>query len=301
MKKIFSILAVALVAFSFASCNGNNPTPGKDSKFAILVENITATSADITVTPTDTAAYYYWTVYYAESVKEAGDSLGAYLAENLKAQYGSYDWDVVTAYIMSQGEENYSFSGLPSETELAVVAIYLDSTYTVIGEVGIKEFTTPKLEIEETVALNITSATVDLSYMEDYGIVALSGEAQDGYDLELFFYADELNGTFTENDFYSDGIYVYNYVEWGDGDEDWAPLEKMNLVGALNEEGTEYAFSGSVVGNNAVEYTFNATATIAEEEEEEEEEGGEAAAFAPKRVVKKAALKESAKKRASLK
>ena len=299
MKKIFSILAVALVAFSFASCNGNNPTPGKDSKFAILVENITATSADITVTPTDTAAYYYWTVYYAESVKEAGDSLGAYLAENLKAQYGSYDWDVVTAYIMSQGEENYSFSGLPSETELAVVAIYLDSTYTVIGEVGIKEFTTPKLEIEETVALNITSATVDLSYMEDYGIVALSGEAQDGYDLELFFYADELNGTFTENDFYSDGIYVYNYVEWGDGDEDWAPLEKMNLVGALNEEGTEYAFSGSVVGNNAVEYTFNATATIAEEEEEEE--GGEAAAFAPKRVVKKAALKESAKKRASLK
>ena len=298
MKKIFSILAVALVAFSFASCNGNNPTPGKDSKFAILVENITATSADITVTPTDTAAYYYWTVYYAESVKEAGDSLGAYLAENLKAQYGSYDWDVVTAYIMSQGEENYSFSGLPSETELAVVAIYLDSTYTVIGEVGIKEFTTPKLEIEETVALNITSATVDLSYMEDYGIVALSGEAQDGYDLELFFYADELNGTFTENDFYSDGIYVYNYVEWGDGDEDWAPLEKMNLVGALNEEGTEYAFSGSVVGNNAVEYTFNATATIAEEEEEE---GGEAAAFAPKRVVKKAALKESAKKRASLK
>ena len=152
-------------------------------------------------------------------------------------------------------------------------------------------------KIEETVALNITSATVDLSYKEDYGLVAISAEAQDGYELELFFNADELNGTFTENDFYSDGVYVYNYVEWGDGDEDWAPLEKMNLVGALNEEGTEYAFSGSVVGSNAVEYTFNAIATIAAEEEE----GGEDAAFAPKRVVKKAALKESAKKRASLK
>lgn len=296
MKKIFSILAVALVAFSFASCNGNNPTPGKDGKFAILVENITATSADITVTPTDTAAYYYWSVFYAESVKEAGDSLGYQIAESLKQNYGSYDWDVVTAYVMSQGEDNYSFSGLPSETELAVVAIYLDSTYTVIGEVGIKEFTTPKLEIEETVALNITSAELDLTYFETDGLVAISAEAQDGYDLELFFYADELNGTFTENDFYSDGVYVYNYVEWGDGDEDWATLEKMNLVGALNEEGTEYTFSGSVVGNNAVEYTFNATATIAAEEE-----GGEAAAFAPKRVVKNAALKESAKKRASLK
>lgn len=296
MKKIFSILAVALVAFSFASCNGNNPTPGKDGKFAILVENITATSADITVTPTDTAAYYYWSVFYAESVKEAGDSLGYQIAESLKQNYGSYDWDVVTAYVMSQGEDNYSFSGLPSETELAVVAIYLDSTYTVIGEVGIKEFTTPKLEIEETVALNITSAELDLTYYETDGLVAISAEAQDGYDLELFFSADELNGTFTENDFYSDGVYVYNYVEWGDGDEDWATLEKMNLVGALNEEGTEYTFSGSVVGNNAVEYTFNATATIAAEEE-----GGEAAAFAPKRVVKNAALKESAKKRASLK
>lgn len=297
MKKIFSILAVALVAFSFASCNGNNPTPGKDGKFAILVENITATSADITVTPTDTATYYYWTVYYAESVKEAGDSLGYYLAENLKAQYGSYDWDLVASYLLTKGEENYTFTDLPSETDLAVVAFYLDSTYTVLGEVGVKEFTTPKMEIAETVALNFTSATVDFSYLTQYGLIAISGKAQDGYDLELFFYADQENGTFTEDDFYSDGQYVYNYVEWGDGDEDWTPLAKMNLVGALNEEGTEYAFSGSVVGKNAVEYTFNAIATIAAEEEE----GGEDAAFAPKRVVKKAALKESAKKRASLK
>ena len=295
MKKIFSILAVALVAFSFASCNGNNPTPGKDGKFAILVENITATSADITVTPTDTAAYYYWTVYYAESIKEAGDSLGAYLAEDLKAEYGPYDWDVVAAYVMSQGEVNYSFSELPSETDLAVVAFYLDSTYTVLGEVGIKEFTTPKLEIEETVALNITSATVDLSLMKDDGLMGISAEAQDGYALKLIFYAEQASGTFTEEAFYSDGKYVYNYVEWGEGDDDWTTLEKMNLDGALNKEGTEYAFSGSVVGDNGVEYTFSATATIAEEE------GGEAAAFAPKRVVKKAALKESAKKRASLK
>ena len=295
MKKIFSILAVALVAFSFASCNGNNPTPGKDGKFAILVENITATSADITVTPTDTAAYYYWTVYYAESIKEAGDSLGYYIAEDFKAEYGSYDWDLVASYLLTKGEDNYSISGLPSETELAVVAIYLDSTYTVIGEVGIKEFTTPKLEIEETVALNITSATVDLSLMKDYGLMGISAEAQDGYALKLFFYAEQASGTFTEEAFYSDGQYVYNYVEWGEGDDDWTTLEKMNLDGALNKEGTEYAFSGSVVGDNGVEYTFSATATIAEEE------GGEAAAFAPKRVVKKAALKESAKKRASLK
>ena len=295
MKKIFSILAVALVAFSFASCNGNNPTPGKDGKFAILVENITATSADITVTPTDTAAYYFWSVYYAESIKNVGDSLGAYLAEDFKAEYGSYDWDLVASYLLTKGEDNYSISGLPSETELAVVAIYLDSTYTVIGEVGIKEFTTPKLEIEETVALNITSATVDLSLMKDYGLMGISAEAQDGYALKLFFYAEQASGTFTEEAFYSDGQYVYNYVEWGEGDDDWTTLEKMNLDGALNKEGTEYAFSGSVVGDNGVEYTFSATATIAEEE------GGEAAAFAPKRVVKKAALKESAKKRASLK
>lgn len=295
MKKIFSILAVALVAFSFASCNGNNPTPGKDGKFAILVENITATSADITVTPTDTAAYYFWSVYYAESIKNVGDSLGAYLAEDLKAEYGSYDWDLVASYLLTKGEDNYSFSELPSETDLAVVAFYLDSTYTVIGEVGIKEFTTPKLEIEETVALNITSATVDLSLMKDYGLMGISAEAQDGYALKLFFYAEQASGTFTEEAFYSDGQYVYNYVEWGEGDDDWTTLEKMNLDGALNKEGTEYAFSGSVVGDNGVEYTFSATATIAEEE------GGEAAAFAPKRVVKKAALKESAKKRASLK
>ena len=282
MKKFFAFVAAALVAFSFTACNENNPTPGKGGKFAILVENVTATTADVTVTPSDTSAYYYWSVFYAESIKNVGDSLGAYLAENLKAEYGSYDWDLVASYLLTKGEENYSFSGLPSETDLAVVAFYLDSTYTVLGEVGVKEFTTPKMEIAETVALNFTSAELDLTYYEAYGIVGLSGEAQDGYDLELFFYADELNGTFTENDFYSDGYYVYNYVEWGDGDEDWTPLAKMNLVGALNAEATEYAFSGSVIGENAVEYTFDATATIAAEEEE---------ATAPKRAAKKEAYK----------
>lgn len=294
MKKFFAFVAAALVAFSFTACNENNPTPGKGGKFAILVENVTATTADVTVTPTDTAAYYYWSVYYAESIKNVGDSLGTYLAENLKAQYGSYDWDLVANYLLTKGQDNYALTGLPSETDLVVVAFYLDSTYTVLGEVGVKEFTTPKMEIAETVALDFASAELDLTYYEEYGIVGLSGEAQDGYDLELFFYADELNGTFTENDFYSDGQYVYNYVEWGEGDEDWTPLAKMNLVGALNAEGTEYAFSGSVIGNNAVEYTFDAVATIAAEEE-----GG--AEIAPKRAAKKAGLKAVAKKRAILK
>ena len=285
MKKFFAFVAVALVAFSFASCNGNEPTPGKGGKFAILVENITATGADITVTPSDTNAYYYWTVFYAESVKEAGDSLSIYLAENLKAQYGSYDWSLVSSYVMSKGEENYTFTGLPSETDLVVVAIYLDSTYNVLGEMGIKEFTTPKMEISETVALNFTSATADFSYFEDYGIIAISGETQDGYDLELFYYADQENGTFTENDFYSDGYYVYNYVEWGAGDDDWTPLAKMNMACALNAEGTEYTFRGSVVGENAVEYTFDAVATV-----DAGEEGGEEA-NAPKRAAKKEAHK----------
>lgn len=285
MKKFFAFVAAALVAFSFTACNENNPT-GKGGKFAILVENVTATTADVTVTPSDTAAYYYWSVFYAESVKEAGDSLSIYLAENLKAQYGSYDWDLVASYLLSKGQDNDALTGLPSETDLAVVAFYLDSTYTVLGEVGVKEFTTPKMEIAETVALDFASAELDLSFYQEYGIVGLSGKAQDGYDLELFFYADELNGTFTESDFYSDGQYVYNYVEWGDGDEDWTPLAKMNLVGALNEEATEYTFSGSVIGNNAVEYTFNAIATVAAEEEE----GGEDAT-APKRAAKKEAHK----------
>ena len=295
MKKFFAFVAAALVAFSFASCDKNDPTPGKDGKFTILVENISATGADVTVTPSDNNAYYYWSVFYAESVKELGESVGEYMAESLKEQYGDYDWSLVSEYLLSKGEDSSPLSGLPSETDLAVVAIYLDSTYTVLGEVGIKEFKTEKLVVDETVALNISSATVDFSYFTQYGIIGISGEAQDGYQLELLFYADDVNGTFTENDFYSDGYYVYNYIEWGEGDEDWTSLDKMNLVCALNGEGTEYSFSGSVIGVNAVEYTFDAVATI----DAGDEEGG--AEIAPKRAAKKAGLKAVAKKRASLK
>ena len=70
MKKFFAFVAVALVAFSFASCNGNNPSA---NAYKITVSNITAKSATITVVPADTTTSYYWDIIASSAAAKMTD------------------------------------------------------------------------------------------------------------------------------------------------------------------------------------------------------------------------------------
>jgi hypothetical protein len=269
MKKIFSILAAAVIALSFASCENNGGGTVVQNGFKITVDSIEATSAHANVTPTDTAMYYGVVLYKTQDVAKV-DTLVAYLGEYveelgaLMTKYGVTLADLANYGYVFHGVFDQSVSGLPSATEYTFVAFEIkEAANTVaLGKYASVKFRTKELKPEKTVAMNISSA--EYYYYEDYGMVQLILEdTQAGLTMGLVLEVENMNGTFTEDNFYSDGEYVYNYVEWGKGDNDWTALEKFQMTGSFDSAKKEYTVSGKAIGENMVEYTFNAKATEA--------------------------------------
>lgn len=266
MKKIFSILAAAVIALTFASCEKNGGTIDQNG-FKITVDSITATGAHATVTPADTNMYYGVVLYKTKDVAKV-DTLVAQLTEyvaDLSALAEKYKVtldDLVNYEYIYKGVFDESIDGIPSSTDFTFVAFEIKEVNSVwtLGKYASIKFSTKELKPEKTVALTISSA--EYSYYESYGLVQLSIEDEtNGLTMGLVFEAENMTGTFTEEDFYEDGQYVYNYVEWGKGDNDWAPLSKLQLTGKFNEETGVYAIEGAAIGENLVEYTFKGNAT----------------------------------------
>ena len=267
MKKIFSILAAAVIALSFASCENNGGGTVVQNGFKITVDSIEATSAHANVTPTDTAMYYGVVLYKTQDVAKV-DTLVAYLGEYveqlgaLMTTHGVTLADLAKYGYVFQGVFDQSVSGIPAATEFTFVAFEIkEAANTVaLGKYASVKFRTKELKPEKTVAMEISSA--EYSYYENYGLVQLILEdSKAGLSMGLVLEAENMNGTFTEDNFYSDGQYVYNYVEWGKGDNDWTALQKFQMTGSFDSAKKEYTVSGKAIGENMVEYTFNAKAT----------------------------------------
>ena len=281
MKKIFSILAVAAIALSFASCGEGNSV--EMNGFKITVDSITATGAFVSVVPADTTVAYYYGLWEAEELKgQTADSITALLTE----YYGKYSIDLLVQYgILKQGAYEASYEGyLTPNTDYAAFAVALeqDSTGTFIAPKGwaVKYFRTPAIAPKETVALK------DLVGTFDYENELLQLYASnDSIAFLITVNAKNPNGSFTEKNFYDDGYYIMNYVEWGDGANDWAQLAGLSINGSFNADQSVYTFSGSIIGANAVKYTFDKVETI----QYVEDEGGEEAPA--RKVAAKKALK----------
>ena len=268
MKKIFSIVAAAAIMLSFASCDPNGGGAVDQNGFKITVDSIEAASAHVNVTPADTTMYYGALLFKTEDIakKDTLDANLAQYAEQLSAYVQRYGIDVLVQYgLINQGVYDETFTGIPSATELTFVAfeIKYSNDSLSVGKYATVKFRTKELKPEKTVALNVTAA--DYEYYADYGLVQLQLEdTQAGLVMGLVLEVENMNGTFNEENFYEDGVYVYNYVEWGDGDDDWTPLMKLQMTGSLNETTGVYAVEGSAIGENMVEYTFKANATDVE-------------------------------------
>lgn len=269
MKKIFSILAAAVIALSFASCNNAGGGSVDQNGFKITVDSVEATTAHVNIKAADSTLIYGVALYKTVDVAKE-DTLKAYLNENvaavqsLMAMYSLSLEDFVTYEMLYKGVFDSPLSGLPSATELTVIAYELKAAgdSVMLGKYATLKFRTKELKPEKTVAMNISSA--EYYYYENYGMVQLSLEdTLAGLTMGLVLEAKDMNGTFTEDNFYSDGQYVYNYVEWGKGDNDWTALQKFQMTGSFDSAKKEYTISGKAIGENLVEYTFNAKATEA--------------------------------------
>ena len=290
MKKIFSIVMVAaLVAFSITSCKKNgqnepeNPqqqdsiqepvdttaqdtTPAQDTTqvnpgalaLAIEVSDITATTAYVTITPSDTTAAYFCSYVSLPGLAEYEMTLDEYAADDMDYYPTSgYTFDELATYGTVAGE----FEGLKPETEYYAYAFYFNEKFEIIGEVNSVKFKTAALEVSETVALNLTDAQFAWEFDDEYGDGTLYLDAVDeAKNLMISFYllSVEPEGTFTADNIYDPwAAFGYYYNATTDLDtEEQVPFVVLEITGSFNDDKSIYTFGGYAVNTNGVKYTF---------------------------------------------
>lgn len=286
MKKIFSILAVALVAFSFASCDKKDgPTP-TTKDFTIEVADITATGAHVTVTPSDTTAFYFISYVSQEDLDYYEMTIDQYAADDM-------EWYPNNGYkfadMAQQGVAKLSLDGyLQPEKVYYVYAFKFNKSWEILSEIAQVKFTTPKLEIKETV--NVTAEGTVYDMTDGYYLLGIEAnmDATGNSYLTLAFLTENAEGTFTEEDidtYYGMGAWVVvDYAK-----EEYYQVITLNATGAYNADSTSYSFNGELVAANSVKYVLNLTCVP---QADEEEEGGDEmlAPAKAKKVIEKSYL-----------
>ena len=263
MKKIFSIVAAAVIALSFASCNGNGGATS--GGFKITVSNIEATTATIAVEPVDKEGYWNVTIYAAEDVAKYGvDSIAAYDVSEI-AMYVAYGYglDVLAQYgmVLKGDLAATEVSGLPAKTDLTVIAYEIkeDANGNVtLGRIDSKNFTTKDVAKKGEKSVTLTNGELDDS-TADYGYWQLMiADA----DTTMFFSvspieATTLAGTWKAEDMDYDYTFVYELESTG-----YAKYAFTTFECTTTAENDLFHLTGKGLAANGIEYTVDFSAPI---------------------------------------
>lgn len=253
MKKILSLLAITAVVLGMASCkNGNttdntinNEPEAPVTRFKITVDEITATSADVTIVPPDEQMYYvYWPFNEATFnwFQQQGDGVENGL-KVFEPHQGIYEgkWENMypnTKYVLCVGEKN-------------------KETNTMVGDVEYIRFQTPSMEAKLPTFIDegqeYLPMTGSCGFMAD-NLVGFDGEYLlpdgDGEKLVLILYvgSDKLTGHFTTDDLIS-FFFIVSYVELKDSDDKTVESYAVcgaDLTGKFNDATEKYEYKGTV-------------------------------------------------------
>jgi hypothetical protein len=166
MKKYLMIISAAVLALSFTACN-NEPTK-KACTFDIAVSEIAATEATVTVTPSDTNAYYYYSVVDAKTFEAyAKDTIVQSIISNIQYYVDAYNQHgIATKFtdFLNKGADTYTFDELNGNTNYVVFAFAVDTLKKAIdGEMFTKPFTTaqvPNVSLDFNVQFTDTAVFV---------------------------------------------------------------------------------------------------------------------------------------------
>lgn len=266
MKKIFAFVAASLMLFSFVSCEkkgGNDPEPeqpGLDAAFKIEVSDVTATSVNVKVTPSDLEKTYFFSVFAAEDIAGLADTA---IISSIKDQmdylimYYEYLYGVTYTYadFLSKGVESGPIEELSQKTNYVVLAFYMDEEGVGSAPVVKKEFTTPELVAEKTEDIILTDAEC-ANACESYGWwQLLAAPADSSYFISISpIEALQLEGEWTMDDMDAE----YTYIAFAD--QSYADFVSMNVQTKV--ENDLFILTGTALATNAVEYHFNISAKI---------------------------------------
>jgi hypothetical protein len=242
MKKILFITAVAVLALSAVSCKKkgtNEPddpqSPSQDttqvnpsgSGLNISVSDIDANEATVSVTSSDPSATFYFTCYEKSVLSAYSDKE---IVSNVVIGEMDYILDLYSQQgitysdLLSSGSDSYTFSDLDANTEYWAIAAYVNADGKSDGVLYKKAFTTKqsgsgssssgngKLDYDtdsQGFSENFTSYTVDKEYLDNYSIIFVNAENNNGGFVGLEFFVPEtatdlVAGDYTISDSMSD-------------------------------------------------------------------------------------------------
>lgn len=258
MKKIFSILAAAVIALSFASCENNGgAATGGNKDIKIAVTGISAKSAFVAVTPTDNKVAFWYSYVSTDELKSYSDSMTIeeYAADDMSYFSERYSFEELANY----GLLLDTLSLIP-ETEYYVYAYTFNEKFEITSDIVVVKFTTPAQAIagKENLAIagQFSDATASYGYFQAAGYNADTTKY-----LSLLVFADSLNTSFTVDDLYANYSYLVDITGQGEGDFEMLDITKANLTSAFNEANATLAITGTFVASNDIQYTLNLTAT----------------------------------------
>ena len=271
MKKIFSILAAAVIALSFVSCEKNDAGA---KYFKIKASVVDSTNIAFKVTPVDTSKYYTFLVLDEATVKR-------YTQDTIIESYVGYINDYIQrgaslaeleAYggMVFKGVLQDTIYGVPLNTELVLLAIQLieENNSIVIGGIATKRISTEKIAVvgKKDLGKFEHSSFYDYRYYDgSYEVYGWNEDEDENYTayLGLCIYDEDFEGSYDFSDIYVEysGIWL---PEFGGSVENVRVyLVDAKLKATVKDD--KGKMEGWVVGTNGIKYSFSVEYEVAED------------------------------------
>ena len=228
MRKLFSILSIALVTLFAVGCQPNDK-PGVDGNKDLTLTNVVANSNTIkaTITPADKSAKYFAGIVLNSEVESLNDS----------AIINNY----LQTFTMYNGEQIISVNNLEEQTEYCVIAFMYGATDEVVRKVVT---TTAKEEPVPSIEFDVDIEVSDITAYSATAVAKPSSTANRYYFRVIT--KMELDAMGIYNDDFQIFEYIIenpnsgDYITWGDTTINCSLSPKMNYIAvAFNFENWE--------------------------------------------------------------
>ena len=235
-----------------------DPVPA-DMTFEIAASDITFSSANITVNPSNTTATYYWNIYETAKIASMSDEeLCAAIKEDIEytiEYYAYFGYEIGFEEFLSKGADSYEYDELDPNTAYTVIAVAMGTLGTTNGAVAKYDFSTPEIVAEKTEDITLTNARMN-DACDAYGWWQMMAANTDSttYITISPNEAAAVEGSYSIDDMDAD----YTYILLDKQDQyNFATLDIEIAV-----EGETFVLTGTGIAMNAVQYNFNISGDV---------------------------------------
>lgn len=235
-----------------------DPVPA-DMTFEIAASDITFSSANITVNPSNTTATYYWNIYETAKIASMSDEeLCAAIKEDIEytiEYYAYFGYEIGFEEFLSKGADSYEYDELDPNTAYTVIAVAMGTLGTTNGAVAKYDFSTPEIVAEKTEDITLTNARMN-DACDAYGWWQLMAANTDSttYITISPNEAAAVEGSYSIDDM--DADYTYILLD----KQDQYAFATLDIEIAV--EGETFVLTGTGIAMNAVQYNFNISGDV---------------------------------------